>query len=121
VFRLGPHREVLGRRLSALRVREGTERAHIDTPAAFAGVTRGSGVLPVYVSGRLGRGAPNAHSLAVAVNGRIRAVGRSYASGSRRRFSMLVPPSSLRPGRNRVDVLAVQGDGGVVRLAHTGR
>jgi len=33
---------------------------------------------------------------------------------------MLVPPSSLRSGRNTVDVLAVQGDGQVVRLARAG-
>jgi hypothetical protein len=120
VFRLGPHRGLLGRRLVTLRVREATARAQIDASAAFAGVARASGVLPVYVTGQLSRGAPNAESLAVAVNGRVRAVGRSYASGNRQRFSMLVPPSSLRPGRNTVDVIAVRGDRQVVRLAHAG-
>jgi hypothetical protein len=120
VFRRGPNRGLLGRRLTTLRVREATKRGRVDGSAAFAGVRRASGVLPVYVTGQLSRGAPNAQALAVAVNGRIRAVGRSYASGPRQRFSMLVPPSSLRSGRNTVDVLAVQGDGQVVRLAHAG-
>jgi hypothetical protein len=121
VFRRGP-RGLLGRRLAALRVREATARARaqIDASAAFAGVARTSGVLPVYVTGQLSRGAPNAQSLAVAINGRVRAVGRSYASGTRQRFSMLVPPSSLRPGVNAVDVIAVRGAGHVVRLAHAG-
>jgi hypothetical protein len=120
VFDRGPNRGLLGRRLAALRVRKGTQRAQIDASAAFAGVTRGSGVLPIYVTGQLRPGGPDAQSLAVAVNGRVRAVGRSYVAGARRRFSMLLPPSSLRPGVNTVDLIAVQRDGRLVRLAHVG-
>jgi hypothetical protein len=33
---------------------------------------------------------------------------------------MLLPPSSLRRGVNTVDLVAVQGDGQLVRLAHVG-
>jgi hypothetical protein len=103
-----------------MRVRKGTQRAQIDASAAFAGVTPASGVLPVYVTGQLRPGGPDAKSLAVAVNGRVRAVGRSYVVGARRRFSMLLPPSSLRRGVNAVDLIAVQRDGQLVRLAHVG-
>jgi hypothetical protein len=78
-------------------------------------------VLPVYVTGQLTRKARNARPLAIAVNGRIRAVGRSYAAGGHQRFSMLIPPSTLRPGRNAIDVLAVLNDHQVVRLARAGR
>jgi hypothetical protein len=51
--------------------------------------------------------------LAVAVNGRIRAVGRSFRLGRRRvqYFSFVVPESALRPGRNRAEVFEVE-DGG---------
>jgi hypothetical protein len=47
------------------------------------------------------------------VNGRIRAVGRSFRLGRRRAtyFSFVVPESALRPGRNRAEVFEV-GDGG---------
>jgi sulfatase-like protein len=120
VFDAGPDRALLGRRLDALPFRSSTARAHIDGAAAFASVARRSGVLPVYVTGQLTRGARNAQALAVAVNGRVRAVGRSYASGGKQRFSMLIPPSSLRPGRNTITVVAVRGDQRVVRLARAG-
>jgi hypothetical protein len=120
VFDLGPNRRLLGRRLAVLRVRKGTRRAQIDASAAFGRVTRASGVLPVYVTGQLRPGGPDPQSLAVAVNGRVRAVGRSYVAGARRRFSMLLPPSSLRRGVNTVDLIAVQRDGQLVRLAHVG-
>lgn len=121
VFDLGSNPGLLGRRLSALRIRSSAERAHIDGAAAFARVTPRSGMLPVYVTGQLTRKARSARRLAVAVNGRIRAVGRSYASGGDQRFSMLIPPSTLRPGRNAIDVLAVLNDHQVVRLARAGR
>jgi hypothetical protein len=120
VFRLGPHRGLLGRRLAALRLRRSTRRASIDGSDVFTRVARASGVLPVYVTGRLGGGARAAQPLAVAINGRVRAVGRSYASGGGQRFSMLLPPSSLRPGANSIDVLAVRGNGEILDLAHAG-
>jgi hypothetical protein len=120
VFHVGPGHALVGRRLDALRVHSSAARAHIDGAEAFASVNRRSGVLPVYVTGRMTRGARTAQPVAVAVNGRIRAVGRSYASGGRQRFSMLIPPSSLRPGRNAIDVVAVRHDREVVRLARAG-
>jgi hypothetical protein len=98
---------LLGRRLSALRGRARTVHAHIDGAGAFARVTPRSGVLPVYVTGEL-TGARSGQPLAVAVNGRIRAVGQSYAVRGGQRFSMLIPPSTLRTGRNTVRVVAVR-------------
>jgi hypothetical protein len=117
VFDTGPGRALLGRSLDALHVRSSTAHVSIDGAAAFATVAPQSGVLPAYVTGRLIRARRSAQPLAVAVNGRIRAVGRSYASGEDQRFSMLIPPSTLRPGRNTIDVVAVRGDEQVVRLA----
>jgi hypothetical protein len=56
--------------------------------------------------------------LAVAVNGRIRAVGRSFHLGGRRMefFSLLVPESALQRGRNSLEVLEVQPNGRLARL-----
>ena len=56
--------------------------------------------------------------LAVAVNGRIEAVGRSFHLRGRRTefFSLLVPESALRRGRNHVEVLEVRPDGTLARL-----
>ena len=59
--------------------------------------------------------------LALAVNGRIRAVGRSFDLWwkGREYFSFMVPEDALRRGRNRVEVFAVRPDGALVRLYRT--
>jgi hypothetical protein len=49
--------------------------------------------------------------VAVAVNGTIRAVGNTFrlASGAGGELvSVVLPPDSLRQGRNRVEVLAIR-------------
>ena len=53
------------------------------------------------------------HDVAVAVNGVIRAVGRTwYLSGRRSEyFAMNVPEASLRSGRNGVEVFMVRRNG----------
>ena len=72
------------------------------------------------MTGRLTGSPPEVlRDLAVAVNGRIRAVGRSFRLRGRRTeyFSMLVPETSLRPGRNRVELFEVGSRGRPPELA----
>ena len=107
VFRIGPNRSLLGRRVRSLPVTHVPPLVRIDDAAAFGHVNDASGVVPVYLSGRFTGRAAAGLSLAAGVNGRIVAVGRSYWVSDKLRFSMLVPPSSLRPGRNVVEVFAV--------------
>jgi hypothetical protein len=49
--------------------------------------------------------------IAVAVNGRIAATGRTFTlAGSRgEQFSLLIPERALRAGSNRLELLLVQG------------
>ncbi|MGH2803024.1 MAG: hypothetical protein ACRDL4_08265, partial [Thermoleophilaceae bacterium] len=56
--------------------------------------------------------------LAVAVNGRIRAVGRSFHLGRRpsEYFSLIVPESALRTGRNSLMLLEVRPGGELASL-----
>ena len=99
--------------------RAGGLRAEILQPERLRRVRRASGSLPVEVLGHL-HGASARRDLALAVNGRIQAVGTSFLlPGSRiRHFALLVPPSSLREGRNRVELFVVRrGD----RLRLVGR
>ena len=49
--------------------------------------------------------------LAIAVNGRIEATTRTFADGDRIAYSVMVPPASLRAGRNDVAVLQVRASG----------
>jgi hypothetical protein len=56
--------------------------------------------------------------VAVAVNGRIRAVGRSFDLWwkGREYFSVMVPETALRTGRNRVETFEVLPSGALARL-----
>ena len=71
------------------------------------------------ITGRLD-GAPAGIALALAVNGRVAAVARSYAYGGDVRFSALIPESALRAGANAVEVYAVSAAAGALRLERLG-
>jgi hypothetical protein len=129
VYRMGPNTELLGRRLTGLdlgrsvaRVLPGTRRGAADrgvrAKIANAGlldhVDPGDRIRPTRVTGRLIGGSPDGtRELALVVNGRIRAVGRSFHL--RRRpaeyFSFVFPERALRRGHNHVELLEVV-DGG---------
>jgi Sulfatase len=121
VYRIGPHRTLLDRRVAALDARPRAEaatgngvRAVIANAALLRNVSGRAAIVPTRITGRLeGRSREGLRPLAVAVNGRIRAVGRSFRLGRRRAtyFSFVIPESALRPGRNRAEVFEVD-DGG---------
>jgi hypothetical protein len=46
-------------------------------------------------------------SLAVAVNGRVAAVGQTYEDNGKMRYSILLPQTAFTPGRNRIAIYAV--------------
>ena len=73
-------------------------------------------MVPAQIAGDLHGGRAGAkRDLAVAVNGRIEAVGRSfYLTGDpTEHFAFMVPERSLHRGRNSVEVLQVSGSGGL--------
>jgi hypothetical protein len=115
----GPHRELIGMHVRRLRAAGGT-RATLSLERSFANVRRSSGVVPCQVAGRIhasdGR---SARDIAVAVNGRIEAVGRSFRLRGEQveSYSVMVPAAALHDGRNRVEVLEVGRDGPVALLA----
>jgi Sulfatase len=124
---IGPNRELIGRRAGELpRAPRGSVRASIVGGAAMANVSRRSLVLPTQVAGPI-RGARGRETrdLAVAVNGTIEAVGRSFhlrvparqSARAGESFAVMVPESSMRPGRNAVEVFEVVGGGKLRPLA----
>jgi hypothetical protein len=116
-YRIGPHPELIGRRVS--HPAAGTARAQIANAALPTHVDPSARILPTRVTGRLPGTPPGTmRDLAVAVNGRIRAVGRSFHLRGQRMefFSLLVPESALRPGANAIAVLEVRPDGSLARL-----
>jgi hypothetical protein len=82
-------------------------------------VSRSHAILPTRLAGRL-RGGPvgELRDVAAAVNGRIAAVGRSFRLNGRPTefFSLMVPESALRAGRNSVRLLEVRSDGSLAAL-----
>jgi hypothetical protein len=116
-YRIGPHPELIGQRVPV--VAAGAAHAEIANAGLVAHVDPAAKLLPTRVTGRLpGTPAGAMRDLAVAVNGRIRAVGRSFHLRGRRMefFSLLVPESALRRGRNSLEVLEVRPDGSLARL-----
>ncbi len=108
-YRIGPHRELLGDRVAALP-RSGEARAVLVNAELLDRVDPRDAIVPTRVMGRLDGTPPGAvRDLAVAVNGRIWAVGRSFRLRGRTReyFSLIVPERALRPGDNRLELLEV--------------
>ena len=123
LFRIGPHAELLGRLVSPAPARGGGLRADIDARGRLRSVAPRSLFVPSHITGRVIGGRPGAtRDVAVAVNGRVTAVQRSfYVKGSDvERISALVPESVLRPGANRVDVFEVSRASGELRLSRLG-
>jgi hypothetical protein len=115
----GPHRELIGQRVGGVPPASGA-RATLALAASFAKVHRAGGVVPCQIAGRIhGSGPERERDIAVAVNGRIEAVGRSFhlRGESVESYSVMVPENSLREGRNRIEVLEVADNGTMARLA----
>jgi Sulfatase len=113
LFRIGPHRELLGREVDGLAsLRDGGPEVrllggtfyHPDAP-----------VVPVHVAGIL-LGADDGEDIAVAVEGRIEAVTHSYRYAGKTWFSAVLPEDAFRQGPNTVRVFVVETEGSSVRL-----
>lgn len=118
---IGAHRDLIGREVGGI-ARAAGARASIVQAGLFADVRPSSGVMPTQIAGDLSGGRAGAtRDLAVAVNGRIQAVGRSfYLTGDpTEHFAFMVPESSLHSGRNAIEILEV-GASGRLRLLGRG-
>lgn len=119
-YRIGPYPELLGRRVSSLQVRPtGAISATVANAELVRNVRPRATLLPTRVTGSL-RGVPfgEHRDVAVSVNGRIQAVGRSFDLWwkGREYYSLMVPESSLRAGRNEVELFEVLPNGALRRL-----
>jgi hypothetical protein len=122
-YRIGPHPELLGRRVATLPVESsGPITARVANAELLDDVAPGADYFPTRVTGPLeGVPADERVDLALAVNGRIRAVGRSFDLSRKERefFSLVVPESTLRRGANRLELFALRRSGTLVRIYGT--
>jgi hypothetical protein len=77
----------------------------LDDPALFSAVDTAAPEAPGLVAGTILSGAPG--PVALAVNGRIAATGRSWLEGGVIRFALMVSRAALRVGANRLAVYAM--------------
>jgi hypothetical protein len=122
IFAAGPLGDLVGKQLAAMTLLPaGTLRARVDDAYRFEAVDTRSAVVPTYVSGRLeGMVGSETPELALAINGRIAAVSRTYSSGGEAVFSFVVPESALRAGQNDLLVMAVLRSSGRLSLQPLG-
>jgi hypothetical protein len=109
---VGPNRELIGTSVDSPSSARAS-RATLSLTRFFRNVRRRSGMVPAQVAGRIhGSGGAGERDIAVAVNGRIEAVGRTFhlRGEAVESYAVMVPEDSLREGRNRIEVLEVRGD-----------
>lgn len=123
VYRIGPHQELLGRRAAPVATASaGGVRAVMANADLLADVSADKQILPTRVTGHIEGSGPRAiRDLAVSVNGRIEAVGRSFRLSPRRPefFSLLVPENVLRAGANDVRLYEVRDGSRLAQLYGT--
>ena len=114
IFGIGPNPELIGRRVEELSTSAADGlRARFSSPGRRVRGQPRRGVVPARVTGAIrGGDADTVRDLALALNGRIVAVGRSVRllEDSRERFSILFPPGSLRRGMNTLKLYEVGAD-----------
>ena len=122
LYRLGPHKELLGRVIGAPRGRSAErDDVRLQDESQFQGVRNRSLFVPALIEGDVAdEAAPPGRPLAIAVNGRIAATTETFADGGHSHFFSLVPEGAFRDGPNSVDVYAVRDVAGAVRLARLG-
>ncbi|MEK6228089.1 MAG: sulfatase-like hydrolase/transferase [Actinomycetota bacterium] len=115
LYRVGNNSELVGRDVSELSA-SGESDARVDLVAdgEYANVDLDTPFVPTWVVGTVSGGSNK--DIAVAVNGRISAVGNSFrlATGGDELIAVMVPESAMRDERNDVEVFEVSG-GSVLR------
>jgi Sulfatase len=123
LLRVGPHPELLGRRVSTVHVMPAAARASIDgqVAALLRSLPADSEIQPAQMMGSIrGPGAAENRQLAVAVNGRLAAVTYTYREGSTVRYSAMAPESAFHPGRNDVGLYWIAQTRGTLALESLG-
>ncbi len=115
LYAVGAHPELVGRPVSALGAVDDRASATLDAASELTDLDV-NGELPAQLTGVISGAAPGRHDLAIAVNGEVATVSRSFRWEGQERFSAFVPPPSFRSGRNVVEVFLVPPSGPPRRL-----
>jgi hypothetical protein len=119
VYRIGPHRELAGRRVSSLPRVPGEAAAVIHQAAELRNVDADSGFVPGEITGSIPNGTPGGgRPIALALDGRVAATGRTFSlEGSQdENFEVIVPERLFRDGAMDARVYEIVERGGRVVL-----
>jgi hypothetical protein len=122
LYGLGPNRRLIGQTLDALAPQRSNGFRGKITPEVTGLVSKvdtKSSFLPANITGQItGAGVKRGMSLALALNGKIAAVGRSamLAGDKRVYFSFFAPPEAFIDGVNDAQVFVVSGSGRALKL-----
>jgi hypothetical protein len=116
VYGFGPHAELIGRR-PATGAATSAPTFSLADPELYSGLDPDALAVPALVRGEINGDVGADEPLAIAVNGRIAAVGRSYEIGGGIHVSAIVPPRVFRAGANEIVVMRViEGEDGPIEL-----
>src|SRR3954451_11400865 len=112
LYGIGPRPELIGKSASALAGTLVPAKATLNSELrkALGTVDTKSSFVPANLAGRIS-GAPRGTPLALALNGKVAAVGWSAQLKGDKRvyFSFFAPPEAFRDGRNSVKIYRIQG------------
>lgn len=112
LYRVGNNSELVGREVSELsQSGDSDARVELTAKGEYANVDLSTPFVPTWVVGTVSGGSGSGKDIAVAVNGRIGAVGNTFrlATGDDELIAVMVPESAMRDGRNDVEVFEVSG------------
>jgi hypothetical protein len=115
LYRFGPHKELVGRKLADLTIDEQNScPAVLTLYDDLSHVDLGGARLPCYLGGSLEIRSPLSFplELAIAVNGEVQATTRTYLlEGLRESWTAMIPEACLQSGANDLRVLVVTSAG----------
>ena len=129
LFKIGPNSKLVGQTVKDLRIaKKGTVAINLDNPNRFLNVKPTSNFIPALVTGKL-RLASDVDAnlkLAIAINGTIQAMTRTYplpgvlpGKNKLACWSAVVDERSFHPGQNDVEVLILRSSSGKAILEPT--
>ncbi len=124
VYQFGPHRNLIGEKVSDLRVNDTLGRFRV-LPERRNLVKNYDPAAPT-LHGLLQRGLTKRfgedEALAIAVDGEIQAVGWTFKDGTGHGpgYSILLPPDALKAGFNQVDIYLVEANGKRLQKVYDG-
>ena len=122
LYRIGRYSQVIGQEPGAFPVDQASDvRFWLDGGLLWETVDPESEFVPARITGQLDVGTDRRENLdlAIAINGTIQAVTRTFANGQVMSFSAMVPERSFRKGYNRIELYLVSGPTDRPRLQAT--